>query len=71
MSKEYELTITVNYPNATEHEFQAASMGTSLGEVINMSLELNGVLETDYSSLVIVVTGNAKEKPKPSLRVVS
>ncbi len=66
---EHDLTITVTYPDGKEMSFSASAMGHSLGDVINMSLDLNRVLETEYTSIVISVSGNAKSK-KPDLRVV-
>lgn len=68
------LTITVNRPDDTELEIEAAcgSSFESIGRAIEMALEVNGVKSGDWSSLVVVVS--PPEPPRvasrPKLSVV-
>jgi hypothetical protein len=62
------LVITVNMPDDTEMEFEAACGSTfdQIGRAIEMGLEVNGVKSGEWSSLNVVIS--PPEPPKAAAR---
>lgn len=69
------LTITVNRPDDTEMEIEAAcgSGFDSIGRAIGMALEVNGVKDGEWSSLVVVIGApdGPKRRARPTLSIVN